>query len=418
MRNRSWVFLVCGMIAFLCLLSFSYASYTEFSDPLIDFLDASPSDISPLSYSPSDSSWVVSGTNFGMVYNAGTGSYSLLASFTGDAALAGPINATVPLSGFTSILAQQVANNVSDIDFNILRILNQLDSGSDTLLYTLIHNIRDYTLDTSQTLSHFQDLVFGTLPGGLSSPSWIAGLSGQYSYTYQSIGHLLAAFQTAITRNQIMFSGEDFLSYDGSLATSSVNMNSSIISSQGFLGLASILRGESGSDISASFYTFDDDYMRDVESVQYANVLMALADGFSRLQKPLSQLQVILASDDDLTLRQESSEQLDAVDQDFFTDGKAAPSVSDIGDMGDLSSDMGTLFNSGVSAGSFFSSVNSSDAYSFFSQQTADDLDTTNSISAFSTDDPFEDFVLDEDGYYQISDTSFFDLWSFLGKED
>lgn len=218
-----------------------------------------------------------------------------------------------------------------------------------------------------------------------------------------------------------------YINSSGQLTTLSVsNMSMSDLLSyvitneaDGFNHLASILRGTYGSSISASYLDFDDNLNPSITSVRYTNVLQAMADGFSRIQNPLSQLQAVLANDDDLKLRQETQPQVDAVTDSFLGNSSAAPSTDDIGDVAGVSGSISGMFDSGVSSSDFFSSVTSSDSYSFFSQEVANDLDSSGAPAAIAADvgdiEPdLSDYQLGDDGFYSLSDSSFFDLQSFL----
>lgn len=173
-----------------------------------------------------------------------------------------------------------------------------------------------------------------------------------------------------------------------------------------------------------SFYTFDNALNRGASSVTYTNLLQAIVDIGARLQRPLSQLQAVLANDDDLRLRQDTQDQVDSVTDNFTGGGGAAPSLGDIGNMADVSSDFSGMFDSGVGAGDLMGAVNGADTYSFFSQEVSDSLDTTGragiAVASDELDDLFDlsGYKEGEDGVLVPVDGSFFSVDDYLGKED
>lgn len=170
-------------------------------------------------------------------------------------------------------------------------------------------------------------------------------------------------------------------------------------------------------------FNFVDGYSLDGDSLsvstskrQIHNVVEALQYIYQDLQAPLFQLQQVLASDEDLVLRLKTQDLTDAVTDDFTGDGQAAPSTSDIGDMANISGDFSGMLDSGVGAGELVGVINGGDTYSFFSQSTADALDTTSSVAVISDDeyDPYEGYVFHEDLGVYVPDNP---LIGFVGGE-
>lgn len=160
-----------------------------------------------------------------------------------------------------------------------------------------------------------------------------------------------------------------------------------------------------GSDRSTTFssYLFDAQLNRSEQTTTVTNILDALGWIGSEIQKPLSQLQAVLADDDDLRLKQETQEYVDAVTDDFTGSGSAAPSTDDIGDMAGISADFSGMFDSGVGAGDLMGAINGEDTYSFFSQETSDALDTTGNAGISTVSDMVDD-ILDLSGYEETED--------------
>lgn len=162
------------------------------------------------------------------------------------------------------------------------------------------------------------------------------------------------------------------------------------------------LTGGRQNSVHAPFYVFDSDTLeRQTQTLTYDNLLDAIVHIGSSIQRPLSQLQHVLASDADLKLRQETDEFVDAITDDFTGDGPAAPTVDDIKDIAGISGDFSGMFDSGVGPGELIGVVNGGDTYSFFSQEVADSLDTVANagISLFDLDDLF-----DLSGYEETED--------------
>lgn len=170
-----------------------------------------------------------------------------------------------------------------------------------------------------------------------------------------------------------------------------------------------------------NFVSFDSDLER-LESYQsnFTSINGALAFMFGNLQPTIAQLQAVLANDDDLELRRQTQEEVSSVTDNFTGKADAAPSTSDIGDMASVSTGITTAFDSGVSAGDFFTSLSDEDVYSFFSQETANDMDSTSSPAAMA-DSPGlvlpDGFVVDDSGYVTVQSVSVFDYLSRLGGE-
>lgn len=294
---------------------------------------------------------------------------------------------------------------------------NAIDaSGVMGGIYSKLLDISNNTFSADFSYSGLNP-IYKKLLGSSGSASfgyWISGANGFTELTANSLSDFLSSYIYADTANSILASGYYTLDSDGNYSSVSTNIGTPYVLSYGFSGLATILRGSSGSLNKATIWSFDEELNKEEKQVVFSNVLQALASIQSSIQQPLSQLQAVLANDEDLKLRQETQPQVDAVTDNFLGEGGSAPTPDDIGNMADWSNSMGDLFNSGVGAGQFFSSVTSSDSYSFFSQAVANDLDSTNAPVAISDDDYLSDYVLGDDGFYYLADNSFFSLESLM----
>lgn len=189
----------------------------------------------------------------------------------------------------------------------------------------------------------------------------------------------------------------------------------------GFLGLnrnmETALVGEHGGSSAISQLVFDSDLNSSYEIVEYKNILSAIVGIGQAVQRPLSQLQAVLANDDDLELRRQTQDQVDAITDNFTGSGGASATLDDISDMAGASSQVVGIFDSGVSVSQFFSGLSNGDNYSFFSQAVSDDLDgegkgkiSTQSDLEPDFDSWLDDIEFDEDGFGYLKDYSFFVL--------
>lgn len=94
----------------------------------------------------------------------------------------------------------------------------------------------------------------------------------------------------------------------------------------------------------------------------------------------LARLSYVLASDEEIEARQAAAANQDAVVDDFIKPtGSGSASASDFADVASIGGDMKDALTSNVSPSSAFTSLSSSsDAWGWFSQSTANSLDTTN----------------------------------------
>lgn len=128
------------------------------------------------------------------------------------------------------------------------------------------------------------------------------------------------------------------------------------------------------------------------------------------------------ASDEDIQIRDQEKENTDTAKDEFFGDGQGSVKPSDITEAAGLTSGVKGSFSGAGSPSDVFYTINSSDSYSFFSQEVSDSLDTVGFVSVASAeqeDDSWMDvFSSDEDGYYSLVDTSAFDVLSFLAGDN
>lgn len=128
----------------------------------------------------------------------------------------------------------------------------------------------------------------------------------------------------------------------------------------------------------------------------------SLADGvynwFSRVQTPLARLAFVHASDEEIAAREASAPNQNALVDNFIdSSGAASASVADIQSISGMSSGFKQNFSTGANPSSIFQIFSSSN-WGWFSHETANQLDTTNSPTRLlrSVSTSFETPLLDE----------------------
>lgn len=174
------------------------------------------------------------------------------------------------------------------------------------------------------------------------------------------------------------------------------------------------------------FYSYDDDGQLVLTTLSGSSIAAILLGSLSRLQADTAALHYVLADDDAVRLHTANKPLEDAIEDNFTGDKPASPGVSDISDAAGITSGLrDALGDNPVSSSQFFQSVSSDDNYSFFSQQTQQDLDTVGSSFADvapasiygGRDDAWlDDYTFDENGFGTLRDDSFFSLSAFLGR--
>ena len=185
----------------------------------------------------------------------------------------------------------------------------------------------------------------------------------------------------------------------------------------GFLGLSQNIAGDS-KEIILTNTDPNDPLNTDPGFDSFDSIFDFFSIWGSTMQRELTKLRFVLASDDDIEMKEEEKPNEDAVKDNFFGDGEGAVKPGDISSAGDLAGSVKDSFSGAGSATDAFVAINSSDAYSFFSQEVSNSLDTVGSPSVVSNDDFMDNFVADDEGFYTLFDTSYFDMKSFLQGEN
>lgn len=204
--------------------------------------------------------------------------------------------------------------------------------------------------------------------------------------------------------------------YEGNGSTSLMDMVG-----EGFLGLGSLFAdtssGSGAARLSWDYLSFNDGVSS--TQMQHSTLFGFLGALGSGIQNPLARLAYLYASPDDIEFKQEEQPNMDQVKDSFFGDGEAAVNPDQIKDVAGAASSFKSSFTPPVSIADFFSTLSDGQNYIFFSQETADNLDTVNSASVasqedFDEPDPYEGYVQGEDGLYYPSGSTVFNLYSYL----
>lgn len=242
--------------------------------------------------------------------------------------------------------------------------------------------------------------------------SWLSftGEVGQIGRRVSTLELLDNGFLGLVSRMQSYFQrpvNRPGLLSDGSLTGSyGYAWNLSDLTADGFVGLAKRL---SGDDRTTTFSFLPKDVTQAAVSVSVDNLLDAIGLVGTELQNPLQRLAFVFASDQDLSIRDDVSDNVDSAQDNFFKPGSGGSvSPDDIKDAAGFTQGAGGLLDTGASAGDVFAFVNQN--YDFWSKATADDLDSTGSLELYSDEPPiYESWAMDEDGFYVLYDPSFVD---------
>lgn len=214
-----------------------------------------------------------------------------------------------------------------------------------------------------------------------------------------------------------------FLDSSGSVSSASRGFSFLGMIVQSFLGLSKQLVGVDSSAL-FSFLVPGQDGGLEVQTQEVNNLLDALVLLGTSFQNPLAKLQYVLASDDDIALKDANKPNEDSFKDNFTGDGDAAVKPSDIGELAGVSSSVKDTFAGAGSPSDIFSVLNDSGSFGFFSKEVADILEPP--VPAVVSDEPFdrdaliasdpefwEQFDIDDEGFCTPK-FSLFDAESYL----
>lgn len=225
-------------------------------------------------------------------------------------------------------------------------------------------------------------------PQGVAYSTNLGDLLYMYSY-YQNLG-LVAP------------KGYRMIDWYGNSVEATSYVALPLLLSHGFNGLASILRGESGSTISGKLLSSTDLAETDFQ----ANNLLTMLSPLLNIQNDLARVTNVIADPEDQALNEANKENKQEIVDSFGSDG-AGVGKSDIGDMAGVSSGFSSVLDTGVGVGDLFTDINDSSRYAFFTQETASQLDTT--VSALSDDE--------DDDFIEFYDPDHKEFWALMGVD-
>lgn len=261
--------------------------------------------------------------------------------------------------------------------------------------------------DLLALISQNQGTTHDMLNNSLHNQDWNAYyIATDQLYKNMTVGDLLAliSYNQAVTPETL----RELLSETGSVTaligsgqTEQVDSPSlTWISRNGFAGLASLLGGDERV-IHMNTVDPNDPLNTNAGFVEMPSLFDFLGYYSELSLRELSKLSFVLASEDDIELKQEEKPNEDAVKDNFFGDGDGAVSPSDISDAAGITSGMKDTFGGAGSPGDVFVVAGSQETYSFFSEAVGHDLDAVNSPSSYSqNDDWLLDLPQDENGFY------------------
>lgn len=262
------------------------------------------------------------------------------------------------------------------------------------------------------SLNAFEYFSFsGSILG--SSGSLLSGarrpLSSIVSAGFMGLSSLLFPQSSSSVIYGLSYTGDDKEGFRGSWSLADITAN-------GMQGLATLIGGQdSGDGRKAVWYWVDpSDPLAPVRNYE-ATSLFDLFWQIGLLQNSLAKLEYVYASQEDMEFKEQEKPNMDAVKDNFFGDGEGAVNPDQIKEVAGIGTSFKAAFTPPVSIAQFFSTLSDGGNYVFFSQETADNLDRVNSASSVAQEevDPYDGFILGEDGLY-YPDNSVFDLYSYL----
>lgn len=273
--------------------------------------------------------------------------------------------------------------------YNMWQMLNASYTGS-----ALTGGFRTYVEggNMSVDLKPVTDML--GFPSGKSF--WNAGYykpnaDGTYSFDGNWYDVIYRVIWSNFMRNSIGFSA---MGQDGTV--SSVTSRNTVESlNYGILGLGSIMRGQSGSTIAGSILSSSEvDENGQLKATEFrANNLLSMMSPLLDIQNDLARITHVVADPVDQALKNANEDNIKEVTDKLTGDKGLKP--SDIGDMSSVGSQIGDMIAPDISVGDAFSQASSDEAWGFFSQSVADELEPQNAARARSraTDDDFISFI-------------------------
>lgn len=216
----------------------------------------------------------------------------------------------------------------------------------------------------------------------------VGGNANGVSQTWQSMGHLQSQMLSNLNRSLVSY--HSYLDTDGS-----TNLNSgqtmratSDILADGFVGLSTILRGNSTGDVLTFDYTRRNYVDNTVSTLTFDNLFQTILTPLDDIQNDLASFLFSHGTDLDIEIRDNMTDQADQFVDDFTSPGgQGTPSAGQIGDTAGVSGSLKDSFSGSSTPADAFSQISDSGNYSFFSSQVQQELNPFYSSRSYSFDD-------------------------------
>lgn len=288
-----------------------------------------------------------------------------------------------------------------------LQGLNSGMAGVGSLLRTNTSVIRDFSSTNHDDLENVVHKLWAPFGSTVQSKEYEVGAVGNgINRTWSSMGHLQSVMLSDL--NRTLISWHQSLYWDGTtdLNPPQANYGLADITADGFVGLASILRGVN--DGSPLLFTYTRRNWRDNTEVEnsYNNFADFLLNPLDDIQDALASYLYSHGTDLDIDIRDNMGDQADQFVGDFTSpDGKGTPSAGQIGDVANVSGAVGDLGDNDASVADVFNQLGDDDNYSFFSASTQQELNPMYGQRALS-----------DDGYVDFLDSHVRDFYSKVGS--
>lgn len=204
-------------------------------------------------------------------------------------------------------------------------------------------------------------------------------------------------------------SGMNYMTSTGTVASDSP-LDLARLVRVGFLGVRSLISGSEADNTYSGTITNNDNSETSFSAIGLGPLLNKYLDA---IQLDTGRLTYMFASPEDLEAKKKSESTTESFTDNFLNpDSDASIKLSDVGILKDSSKTVQELGQTGVTPGQAFDQLTGNGSiFSFFTQETANDLDTT--VSTYSRD-PGTQIVT---SYYADSRAEFFDLIGKGGDE-
>lgn len=294
---------------------------------------------------------------------------------------------------------------LNNINYNLVTLMGWLDpstGGSTSALLNQILSMLSYTDVGGALKSWLSDIWFvnsGELPN-------LTKLAKALTNEYQTFG----VFDRALNAHNTLTDGGSNYYYnlptanggssavytkwnDGSPLGNIALICTRIVAATTLAYTNTYSFGYSGYNSSQTFTKWDDLTSSSFTPTSATN---GLYTWLSKIQTPVARLSYVLASDQRIEAQELAAENEQAVVDNFIdSDGAGSASASDIGSVSDLSSGFSSNISTDADPGDIFDIFDSNN-FSWFSQEVADSLDTTNSNNRSKSGSEFDTPLLDQ----------------------